>query len=73
MGAKKILGENNIAFMTGDPHKELRKRILPLFTPRALSIFLRVQGTYISTLNTKFANSEHLISVQFRHKNQVLD
>ena len=45
MGAKQILGDENIAFMTGEPHKNLRKRILPLFTPRALSIFLRVQGT----------------------------
>jgi cytochrome P450 len=44
MGAKQILGEDNIAFMTGEPHKNLRKKILPLFTPRALSIFLKVQG-----------------------------
>jgi cytochrome P450 family 710 subfamily A protein len=42
-GAKTVFGENNIAFMTGDPHKVLRKRLLPLFTPRALSVFLQVQ------------------------------
>eukprot|EP01114_Cavostelium_apophysatum_P019171 TRINITY_DN6099_c0_g1_i2.p1 TRINITY_DN6099_c0_g1~~TRINITY_DN6099_c0_g1_i2.p1 ORF type:complete len:490 (-),score=85.59 TRINITY_DN6099_c0_g1_i2:61-1530(-) len=42
-GAKSILGRNNIAFMTGEPHKALRKRLLPLFTLRSLAVFLPIQ------------------------------
>jgi len=57
--AKKILGDNNIAFMTGDPHKQLRKRILPLFTPRALSIFLRVQEETIRKHMQQWFDDSH--------------
>lgn len=46
-GAKKILGENNIAFMSGEPHKNLRRQLLPLFQPRALSIYIPLQETVI--------------------------
>jgi cytochrome P450 family 710 subfamily A protein len=58
-GAKRILGDNNIAFMTGEPHKELRKRILPLFTPRALSIFLKVQEQCIRKHLKELFDSSH--------------
>jgi len=46
-GAKKILGENNIAFMSGEPHKQLRRQLLPLFQPRALSIYVPMQERVI--------------------------
>jgi len=58
-GAKRILGDNNIAFMTGEPHKELRKRILPLFTPRALSIFLKLQEQCIRKHMNEWYDQSH--------------
>jgi len=45
--AEKILGKNNIAFMHGPEHKELRKQLLPLFTKRALSVYLPIQERII--------------------------
>eukprot|EP00743_Colponemidia_sp_Colp-15_P000169 GILK01000195.1.p1 GENE.GILK01000195.1~~GILK01000195.1.p1 ORF type:complete len:506 (+),score=89.45 GILK01000195.1:199-1518(+) len=42
-GAKRILGDNNIAFMHGEEHKELRKQLLPLFNRKALSLYLPLQ------------------------------
>lgn len=47
MNAKKILGENNIAFMHGDPHKKLRNKLTPLFTKNALSKYLSIQEEII--------------------------
>lgn len=46
-GAKMILGENNIAFMDGEPHKNLRRQLLPLFQPRALAIYIPHQERVI--------------------------
>ena len=37
------MGEDNIAFMSGSPHKTLRKQILPLFTRRALGVYVKLQ------------------------------
>lgn len=48
LGAKRILGDkHNIAFMSGEPHKLLRRRLLPLFTPRALEVYLPIQENLI--------------------------
>jgi len=41
--AVRLLGEDNIAFMQGASHKELRKRLLPLFTKKALGVYLSIQ------------------------------
>lgn len=41
--AVRLLGEDNIAFMQGAAHKELRKRLLPLFTKKALGVYLDIQ------------------------------
>jgi cytochrome P450 family 710 subfamily A protein len=41
--AVRLLGEGNIAFMQGEKHKELRKRLLPLFTKKALGLYVRLQ------------------------------
>jgi cytochrome P450 family 710 subfamily A protein len=41
--AVRLLGEDNIAFMQGPGHKELRKRLLPLFTKKALGVYLNIQ------------------------------
>eukprot|EP01135_Chromosphaera_perkinsii_P007764 Nk52_evm1s977 gene=Nk52_evmTU1s977 len=41
--AKRILGENNIAFMHGPAHKDLRRKLLPLFTKKALRVYVDIQ------------------------------
>ncbi|CAL4896375.1 unnamed protein product [Urochloa decumbens] len=40
---KKLFGEHNLIYMSGDPHRELRRRIAPNFTPLALSTYAAVQ------------------------------
>lgn len=45
--AEAILGSNNIAFMSGDPHKALRMELIYLFTKKALGKYLTVQETQI--------------------------
>eukprot|EP01110_Echinostelium_bisporum_P009525 TRINITY_DN3342_c0_g1_i1.p1 TRINITY_DN3342_c0_g1~~TRINITY_DN3342_c0_g1_i1.p1 ORF type:complete len:477 (-),score=197.52 TRINITY_DN3342_c0_g1_i1:158-1588(-) len=42
-GAKAILGEHNLAFLHGPQHKALRIALLPLFTRKALSTYLKIQ------------------------------
>lgn len=41
--ANRLLGDDNIAFMNGSVHKTLRMALLPLFTNKALSIYLHIQ------------------------------
>ena len=41
--ANRLLGDDNIAFMNGAIHKNLRISLLPLFTTKALSIYLHIQ------------------------------
>lgn len=41
--ANRLLGSDNIAFMNGSTHKTLRIALLPLFTTKALSIYLHIQ------------------------------
>ncbi|CAF2868795.1 unnamed protein product [Rotaria sp. Silwood2] len=41
--AVRLLGNDNIAFMNGSTHKTLRMTLLPLFTTKALSIYLHIQ------------------------------
>lgn len=55
--AVRLLGEDNIAFMQGPGHKELRKRLLPLFTKKALGVYLNIQEKAIR---------EHLANVRRR-------
>lgn len=43
MQAKQILGEDCFVFMQGDPHKIIRHQLVPLFTRRALSIYIPIQ------------------------------
>ncbi|PWA62271.1 cytochrome P450 [Artemisia annua] len=40
---KKLFGEHNLIYMMGQDHKDLRRRIAPNFTPRALSIYTELQ------------------------------
>lgn len=41
--AARLIGHDNIAFMNGQGHKNLRIALLPLFTTKALSIYLHIQ------------------------------
>ncbi|GMN67008.1 hypothetical protein TIFTF001_036079 [Ficus carica] len=44
---KKLFGDHNIIYMTGQEHKDLRRRIAPNFTPRALSTYTALQQIII--------------------------
>jgi cytochrome P450 family 710 subfamily A protein len=41
--AKALLGNDNIAFLNGQEHRQLRARLLPLFTTRALDMYIDLQ------------------------------
>jgi cytochrome P450 family 710 subfamily A protein len=61
--AHVLLGKQNLAFMNGPPHKSLRSRFLPLFTPRALSGYLTLQRDMIERhLSRWFDESKRLSS-----------
>lgn len=40
---KRLFGENNLIFMFGEEHKDLRRRLAPLFTHKALSTYVAIQ------------------------------
>ncbi|KAF3449919.1 hypothetical protein FNV43_RR05998 [Rhamnella rubrinervis] len=40
---KKLFGEHNLIYMMGQEHKDLRRRIAPNFTPRALATYTSLQ------------------------------
>ncbi|RLM97721.1 hypothetical protein C2845_PM06G10960 [Panicum miliaceum] len=44
---KKLFGDHNLIYMFGDDHRELRRRIGPNFTPRALSTYAAIQQRVI--------------------------
>ncbi|KAI9127374.1 hypothetical protein K1719_001933 [Acacia pycnantha] len=44
---KKLFGEHNLIYMMGQEHKDLRRRIAPNFTPRALSTYTELQQIII--------------------------
>ncbi|PON72593.1 Cytochrome P450, E-class, group I [Parasponia andersonii] len=44
---KKLFGDHNLIYMTGQDHKDLRRRIAPNFTPRALSTYAALQQIII--------------------------
>ncbi|CAL1403167.1 unnamed protein product [Linum trigynum] len=44
---KKLFGEHNLIYMFGQDHKDLRRRIAPNFTPRALSTYTDLQQMII--------------------------
>src|SRR4051794_7506983 len=45
--ATTLLGSHNIAFLTGDVHRELRREVLPLFTSKSLAVYLSLQQQQI--------------------------
>lgn len=44
---KKLFGEHNLIYMFDQAHKDLRRRIAPNFTPRALATYLSIQQSVI--------------------------
>jgi cytochrome P450 family 710 subfamily A protein len=44
---KKLFGEHNLHYMLGEEHKNLRRRIAPNFTPKALSTYTSLQQIII--------------------------
>jgi cytochrome P450 family 710 subfamily A protein len=44
---KKLFGDHNLIYMMGQHHKDLRRRIAPNFTPRALSTYTSLQQIII--------------------------
>eukprot|EP01089_Gocevia_fonbrunei_P009073 TRINITY_DN20_c0_g1_i1.p1 TRINITY_DN20_c0_g1~~TRINITY_DN20_c0_g1_i1.p1 ORF type:complete len:508 (+),score=76.51 TRINITY_DN20_c0_g1_i1:81-1604(+) len=47
LNGERLLGANNIAFMQGAVHKELRRQLLPLFVRKALGIYIDIQEAAI--------------------------
>ncbi|GAB4829356.1 hypothetical protein Ancab_019027 [Ancistrocladus abbreviatus] len=44
---KKLFGEHNMIYMMGQDHKDLRRRIAPNFTPKALATYTAIQQRVI--------------------------
>lgn len=44
---KKLFGEHNLIYMFGQDHKDIRRRIAPNFTPKALSTYTHLQQIII--------------------------
>ncbi|KAL2524355.1 Cytochrome [Abeliophyllum distichum] len=44
---KKLFGEHNLIYMFGQQHKDLRRRMAPNFTPRALKTYTNMQQRII--------------------------
>ncbi|KAG8365619.1 hypothetical protein BUALT_Bualt18G0125000 [Buddleja alternifolia] len=44
---KKLFGEHNLIYMFGQDHKDLRRRIAPNFTPKALQTYTNIQQRII--------------------------
>eukprot|EP00128_Syssomonas_multiformis_P001503 Colp12_sorted_trinity150504_noHs@19133 len=67
--AEKVLGANNIAFMVGEPHKRLRKMLVPLFTKRALGFYVQIQERLIREHLSKWQE----VTTEFDAKGPVRD
>lgn len=59
---KKLVGDNNIAFKSGEELKMLRKSFLPLFTRRALGMYISIQERIIQEHVSQWLamNKEHM-------------
>lgn len=44
---KKLFGEHNLIYMYGQEHKDIRRRIAPNFTPKALATYTGIQQVVI--------------------------
>lgn len=62
---KNILGEGNLAFMHGPPHKAIRKSFLSLFTRKALSTYVELQDGIIRSHIGKWLQKEGEREIRF--------
>ncbi|KAL6991436.1 sterol 22-desaturase [Sarracenia purpurea var. burkii] len=76
---KKLFGEHNIIYMFGQDHKDLRRRISPNFTPKALSTYISIQQHIIlkhlirwQRLSSESSNDEP-ISLRFLCRDMNLE
>lgn len=56
---KKLFGEHNLIYMMGQDHKNLRRRIAPNFTPKALSTYTSLQQIIILKHLKSWAEHAH--------------
>ncbi|KAL6052683.1 Sterol C-22 desaturase [Balamuthia mandrillaris] len=47
LNGERLMGKNNMAFMQGEAHKNLRKQLLPLFIRKALAKYVNIQENTI--------------------------
>ncbi|XP_059623116.1 cytochrome P450 710A1-like [Cornus florida] len=53
---KKLFGDHNLIYMMGQDHKNLRRKIAPNFTPKALSTYTAIQHNIIHKHLTMWAH-----------------
>jgi len=58
--AELLLGKDNIAFLNGDEHRNLKHSLLPLFTQTALSTYLAIQERHIRHMLTQWTAESKL-------------
>lgn len=75
---KKLFGEHNLIYMMGQDQKDLRRRITPNFTPRALSTYTNLQQSIIlkhlaSWLDVAKSKSPESISLRILSRDMNLE
>jgi len=61
LAAKEILGERCMVFQQGPDHKAMRHQLVPLFTKRALSVYMSVQESMIRSFIDKVSTGDEVI------------
>ncbi|KAI3937253.1 hypothetical protein MKX01_018742 [Papaver californicum] len=75
---KKLFGEHNLIYLSGQEHKDLWGRIAPNFTPKALSTYLSLQRRIILEHLTKWVslsihNGDKPLAFRFLCRDMNLD
>jgi len=70
---KKIIGEDSFIFMNAHDHKEVRRKLLPLFTRAALSIYIPIQQKVIKEHINYWIELSENGKKQFPIRNYVRD
>ncbi|XP_004486033.1 cytochrome P450 710A11-like [Cicer arietinum] len=71
---KKLFGEHNLIYMMGQEHKNLRRRIAPNFTPKALSTYTSLQQIIIlKHLKSWVQKAQHSIPIRVLARDMNLE
>ena len=62
--AELLLGKDNIAFLNGDEHRNLKHSLLPLFTQNALSTYLAIQERHIRAMLSQWIDDSSRAGTQ---------